>query len=45
MEVELGEFVCEWGEDGDVSFGLEEKNHLNVKSGLVMQGIEVRRKR
>ncbi|KAM3389020.1 hypothetical protein ACQJBY_011265 [Aegilops geniculata] len=42
MELELGEFVCEAGEDGDVSFGLSETEYLNCKSGLILQGIEIR---
>uniref|UniRef100_A0A453QI39 Uncharacterized protein n=1 Tax=Aegilops tauschii subsp. strangulata TaxID=200361 RepID=A0A453QI39_AEGTS len=42
MELELGEFVCEAGEDGDVSFGLSETECLNCKSGLILQGIEIR---
>ncbi|KAE8799809.1 F-box protein PP2-B10 [Hordeum vulgare] len=44
MELELGEFVCEGDEDGDVSFGLAETKCLNAKSGLIIQGIELRRK-
>ena len=44
MELELGEFVCERGEDGDVSFGLAETKRLNGKGGLIMQGIEIRHK-
>ncbi|KAM3196079.1 hypothetical protein ACQJBY_071977 [Aegilops geniculata] len=44
MELELGEFVCEAGEDGDVSFGLSETECFNCKSGLILQGIEIRGK-
>uniref|UniRef100_A0A453IR48 F-box domain-containing protein n=1 Tax=Aegilops tauschii subsp. strangulata TaxID=200361 RepID=A0A453IR48_AEGTS len=44
MELELGEFVCEGDEDGDVSFGLAETKRLNGKGGLIMQGIEIRHK-
>ncbi|KAF7093171.1 hypothetical protein CFC21_096117 [Triticum aestivum] len=44
MELELGEFVCEAGEDGDVSFGLSKTEYLNGKSGLLLQGIEIRHK-
>ncbi|XP_037456879.1 F-box protein At2g02240-like [Triticum dicoccoides] len=42
MELELGEFICEAGEDGDVSFGLSETESLYCKSGLILQGIEIR---
>ncbi|XP_037419283.1 F-box protein PP2-B10-like [Triticum dicoccoides] len=44
MELELGEFVCEGDEDGDVSFSLVETKRLNEKSGLFMQGMKIRRK-
>uniref|UniRef100_A0A453JK41 F-box domain-containing protein n=1 Tax=Aegilops tauschii subsp. strangulata TaxID=200361 RepID=A0A453JK41_AEGTS len=45
VELELGEFFCEGGEDGDVSFGLAETQELGWKSGLIVQGIEIRRKK
>nr|BAJ87187.1 predicted protein [Hordeum vulgare subsp. vulgare] len=45
MELELGEFTCDGDEDGDVSFGLSETKALNGKSGLVVQGIEIRHKK
>nr|XP_020152037.1 F-box protein At2g02240 [Aegilops tauschii subsp. strangulata] len=44
MELELGEFVCEGHEDGDVSFGLSEMKDLSRKNGLIVQGIEIRHK-
>lgn len=44
MELELGEFVYEGEEDGDVSFSLVEMKRLDGKNGLFMQGIEIRRK-
>lgn len=44
MEIELGEFFCEGGEDGYVSFSLAETKEQNWKSGLIVQGIEIRYK-
>ncbi|XP_047078375.1 F-box protein PP2-B10-like [Lolium rigidum] len=44
MELELGEFFNEGGEDGEVSFSLMEIKGGHWKSGLIVQGIEVRRK-
>ncbi|XP_047078376.1 putative F-box protein PP2-B12 [Lolium rigidum] len=45
MELELGEFFNEGGEDGEVSFSLMETKGGNWKSGLIVQGIEIRRKK
>ena len=46
MELELGEFFNEGGEeDGEVSFSLIETKGGNWKSGLIVQGIEIRRKK
>ena len=45
MELELGDFTCDGDEDGDVSFGVSETKALNGKSGLVVQGIEIRHKK
>lgn len=44
MELELGGDFCEGDEDRDVTFGLAETRQLNWKSGLIVQGIEIRRK-
>ena len=44
MELELGEFVCEGHEDGDVSVGLSEMKDLSRKNGLIMQGIQIMHK-
>uniref|UniRef100_A0ACD5YW44 Uncharacterized protein n=1 Tax=Avena sativa TaxID=4498 RepID=A0ACD5YW44_AVESA len=44
MELELGEFLNEGDEDGEVSFSLMEMDAGYWKSGLVVQGIEIRRK-
>jgi hypothetical protein len=45
MELELGEFFIEGGDDGDVSLSLMETKGGNWKSGLIVQGIEIRRKK
>ncbi|KAM0878882.1 hypothetical protein ACQ4PT_034590 [Festuca glaucescens] len=45
MELELGEFFNEGGEDGEVSFSLLEIKGGHWKSGLIVQGIEIRRKK
>lgn len=44
MEVELGECFVNGGQDGDLEVGLMEVNGGNWKSGLVVQGIEIRPK-
>ncbi|KAL8553780.1 hypothetical protein ACS0TY_002170 [Phlomoides rotata] len=43
MEVELGEWFVNGGEDGDFEVGLVQ-NNSDWKSGLVIQGIEIRPK-
>ena len=47
MELELGEFpnIGRYDEDGEVSFSLMETKGGKWKSGLIVQGIEVRRKK
>ncbi|KAL3633412.1 hypothetical protein CASFOL_022174 [Castilleja foliolosa] len=45
MEIKLGEFVVEEGDEGDVVIQLLETEHLNWKKGLIVQGIEVRPKK
>ncbi|CAM0942962.1 unnamed protein product [Alopecurus aequalis] len=46
MEVELGEFLNDGDdEDGEVSFSLMEIKGGHWKSGLIVQGIEIRRKK
>ncbi|KAM3223769.1 hypothetical protein ACQJBY_057254 [Aegilops geniculata] len=45
MELELGEFFNEGGDDGEVSISLTETKSGKWKSGLIVQGIEIRRKK
>ncbi|PRQ41762.1 putative phloem protein [Rosa chinensis] len=45
LEIELGEFFCEGEEDGLLKMRCVAKEGLNWKSGLIVQGIEVRPKR
>ncbi|KAJ4967653.1 hypothetical protein NE237_014354 [Protea cynaroides] len=45
MEIELGEFFNEKGEDGDVEMSLMEVKGANWKCGLIIQGIELRPKK
>uniref|UniRef100_A0A453Q195 Uncharacterized protein n=2 Tax=Aegilops tauschii subsp. strangulata TaxID=200361 RepID=A0A453Q195_AEGTS len=45
MELDLGEFLNEGGDDGEVSISLTETKSGKWKSGLIMQGIEIRRKK
>ncbi|XP_038972057.1 putative F-box protein PP2-B8 [Phoenix dactylifera] len=42
MEIELGEFYNDEGDDGDVEMRLSEVNAGHWKSGLIIQGLEVR---
>ncbi|KAF8394143.1 hypothetical protein HHK36_020349 [Tetracentron sinense] len=42
MEVEMGEFFNERGEDGEVEMSVKEVKGGHWKSGLVIQGIELR---
>ncbi|CAN6279643.1 unnamed protein product [Urochloa humidicola] len=44
LELEMGEFQNDEGEDGEVSIRLEETS-ATVKSGLIVQGIEIRPKK
>lgn len=45
MEIEMGEFKNEEGEDGEVSISLMETIGGNWKKGLILQGIEIRAKK
>ncbi|KAL5211645.1 hypothetical protein ABZP36_022492 [Zizania latifolia] len=45
MELEMGEFFNEEGEDGEARFCLTEINGGNWKRGLIVQGIEIRLKK
>jgi len=45
MEMEMGEFKNEEGEDGEVSISLMETRGGNWKKGLILQGIEIRAKK
>ncbi|XP_073102510.1 putative F-box protein PP2-B12 [Elaeis guineensis] len=45
MEMEMGEFYNDEGEDGEVEMSLMEVKRLNWKSGLIIQGIEIRPKK
>ncbi|KAM3223770.1 hypothetical protein ACQJBY_057255 [Aegilops geniculata] len=45
LELELGEFFNEGGDDGEVSISLTETKSGRWKSGLIVQGIEIRRKK
>ncbi|KAF8689997.1 hypothetical protein HU200_041632 [Digitaria exilis] len=45
MEMELGQFNSEDGEDGEVSISLMETRGGNWKKGLIVQGIEIRAKK
>ncbi|XP_020253763.1 F-box protein PP2-B11-like [Asparagus officinalis] len=42
MEIEMGEFFNEDGDDGEVSMRLREVKVLGSKHGLIIEGIEVR---
>lgn len=44
MEIKLGEFDCNEGDDGEVNMAFEEVTHLYWKSGLIVEGIELRPK-
>ncbi|KAL3814696.1 hypothetical protein ACJIZ3_015964 [Penstemon smallii] len=44
MEVELGEFFVKEGQDGDLEISLMEVKGGNWKSGIIVQGIEIRPK-
>ncbi|XP_078440196.1 F-box protein VBF-like [Wolffia australiana] len=42
MEIEMGEFFCDEGDDMDVEFSLTEVRGWHWKRGLVVEGVEVR---
>ena len=42
LEIELGPFFNGGGEDDELQFGLKEVNSLSAKSGLIVEGIEIR---
>ena len=42
LEIELGPFFNGGGEDDELQFGLKEVNSLSVKSGLIVEGIEIK---
>jgi hypothetical protein len=44
MEVELGQFYNEGGDDHEVSISLTETTAGNYKFGLIVRGMEVRTK-
>ncbi|KAF8392009.1 hypothetical protein HHK36_022349 [Tetracentron sinense] len=44
MEIEMGEFFNDRGDDGDVEMSLMEVDNGEWKSGLIIQGIELRPK-
>ncbi|XP_010923972.1 F-box protein PP2-B11-like [Elaeis guineensis] len=44
MEIELGEFYNDVGDDGDVEMSCSSVKALHWKSGLIVQGLEVRPK-
>ncbi|WCJ44647.1 F-box family protein [Euphorbia peplus] len=44
LEIELGEFFNQSGEDGDLEMSLKEVKRLGWKGGLLLQGIEIRPK-
>ncbi|KAM7252084.1 hypothetical protein ACFE04_023967 [Oxalis oulophora] len=45
MEIEMGEFFDNSGDDGTLVFGLSEVDNFNWKKGLVIEGIELRPKK
>ncbi|KAK9993798.1 hypothetical protein SO802_023501 [Lithocarpus litseifolius] len=42
LEIELGQFFNEGGEADELQFGLKEEESLSMKSGLIVEGIEIR---
>ncbi|RWR96600.1 F-box protein PP2-B11 [Cinnamomum micranthum f. kanehirae] len=42
MEIEMGEFFNDEGEDGDVEMTFKQTTDLHWKSGLIIQGMEIR---
>ncbi|PIA34410.1 hypothetical protein AQUCO_03800193v1 [Aquilegia coerulea] len=45
MEIELGEFYNDQGEDGEVEMSLSQSKSVHWKAGLIVQGIELRPKK
>ena len=44
MEIELGEFFNDLGDDGEVEIQLNETQQGHWKTGLIVEGIELRPK-
>ncbi|KAK2988691.1 hypothetical protein RJ640_012727, partial [Escallonia rubra] len=44
LEIELGEYVCKGGEDGELNMSVMEVKGGNWKRGLIVEGIEIRPK-
>ena len=44
LEIELGEFFCKEGEDGELEMSVQEVKGGDWKGGLIVQGIEIRPK-
>lgn len=44
MEIQIGEFLNDGGDDGDVEVSLQETNEGQWKRGLIVEGIELRPK-
>lgn len=44
MEIKLGEFECNEGDEGDVEMAFEQDNGLILYTGLIVEGIELRPK-
>ncbi|KAJ6758697.1 hypothetical protein OIU74_025365 [Salix koriyanagi] len=44
LEIELGDFFCKEGEDGELEMSVQEVKSGNWKGGLIVEGIEIRPK-
>ncbi|KAK2988692.1 hypothetical protein RJ640_012728 [Escallonia rubra] len=44
LDIELGEYVCKGGEDGELEMSVMEVEGGNWKGGLIVEGIEIRPK-
>jgi len=44
LEIELGEFFCKEGEDGELEMSVQEVKSGDWKGGLTVEGIEIRPK-
>ncbi|KAG5225167.1 F-box protein [Salix suchowensis] len=44
LEIELGDFFCKEGEDGELEMNVQEVKSGNWKGGLIVEGIEIRPK-